>query len=65
MFVVNHNFKISPSARCVSVANPICKDIDIFEKDFITLNESDLGYCSVATCLSTDSTSSIRPSHFA
>jgi hypothetical protein len=34
IFLVNHNFKVSPSARCVSVANPICKDIDIFEKDY-------------------------------
>jgi hypothetical protein len=23
-FVVNHNFKVSPSARCVSTANAIC-----------------------------------------
>jgi hypothetical protein len=36
-FVVNHNFKVSPSARCVSAANAICKEIDIFNKDKITL----------------------------
>jgi hypothetical protein len=36
-FVVNHNFKVSPSARCVSAANAICKETDIFNKDKITL----------------------------
>jgi hypothetical protein len=35
--VVNHNFKVSLSARCVSAANAICKEIDIFNKDKITL----------------------------
>jgi hypothetical protein len=34
-FVVNHNFKVSPSARCVSAAKAICKEIDIFNKDKI------------------------------
>jgi hypothetical protein len=32
-FVVNHNFKVSPSARCVSAANAMCKEIDIYSKD--------------------------------
>jgi hypothetical protein len=32
-FVVNHNLKVSPSARCVSAANAMCKEIDIFNKD--------------------------------
>jgi hypothetical protein len=31
------NFKVSPSARCASAANVICKEIDIFNKDKITL----------------------------
>jgi hypothetical protein len=35
--VVNHSFKVSPSDRCVSAANVICKVIDIFNKDKITL----------------------------
>jgi hypothetical protein len=35
--LVNHNFKVSPSVRCVSAANAICKEIDIFNKDKITL----------------------------
>jgi hypothetical protein len=36
-YVVNHNFKVSPSARCVSAANDICKETDIFNKAKITL----------------------------
>jgi membrane-associated HD superfamily phosphohydrolase len=36
-FVVRQNFKVSPSARCVSAANTIYKEIDIFNKDKITL----------------------------
>jgi hypothetical protein len=35
--VVNHNFKVSPLSRCVSAANVICKETDIFNKDKITL----------------------------
>jgi hypothetical protein len=35
--VVNHNFKVSPTARCVSTANVICKETDIFNKDKIKL----------------------------
>jgi hypothetical protein len=34
-FVVNHNFKVSPSGRCVSAANATCKEIDVFNKDKI------------------------------
>jgi hypothetical protein len=37
--VVNHNFKVSPSARCVSAANAICKEIHFFNKDKITLTD--------------------------
>jgi hypothetical protein len=37
--VVNHNFKVSPSARCVSAANAICKETDILNKDKITLTD--------------------------
>jgi hypothetical protein len=36
-FMVNHNFKVSPSAGCVSTANAICKDIDIFNKEYISV----------------------------
>jgi hypothetical protein len=36
-FVVNNNFKVSPSARCVYAANVIGKEIDIFNKNKITL----------------------------
>jgi hypothetical protein len=35
--MVNNSFKVSPSARCVSAASDICKDIDIFNKDYISL----------------------------
>jgi hypothetical protein len=35
--VVSKNFKVSPSARCVSAANVICKEIDIFNKNKIML----------------------------
>jgi hypothetical protein len=36
-FVVNNNFKISPPARCVSAANVIYKETDIFNKNKIRL----------------------------
>jgi membrane-associated HD superfamily phosphohydrolase len=36
-FVVKHNFKVSPSAICVSAASAICKESDILNKDRITL----------------------------
>jgi hypothetical protein len=35
-FVVNHNFKVSPSARYVSAVNAICIETDNFNKDKIT-----------------------------
>jgi hypothetical protein len=35
--VVNNTFTVSPSVRCVSAANFICKEIDIFNKDKIML----------------------------
>jgi hypothetical protein len=35
--MVNHNFKVSPLPRCVSAANAICKDIDIFNNDCVSL----------------------------
>jgi hypothetical protein len=38
-FMVNHNFKVSPSARCVSAANTICKDTDIFDKNYTSLTD--------------------------
>jgi hypothetical protein len=38
-FMVNRYFKVSPSARCVSVANAIFRDIDIFNEDFILLTD--------------------------
>jgi hypothetical protein len=34
-FMVNHSFKMRPSSICVSSANAICKDSDIFNKDYI------------------------------
>jgi hypothetical protein len=37
-FIVNHNFTVSPSARCVSSTIATCKVIDIF-KDFILLTD--------------------------
>jgi hypothetical protein len=33
----NRNFKVSPSARCVSAANAVCRSIDIFNKGCISL----------------------------
>jgi hypothetical protein len=38
-FTVNHNFKVSPSGKCVSAAAAagICKDFDLFDKDYILL----------------------------
>jgi hypothetical protein len=35
-YTVNHNFKISPSDRCVSAASTICKDSDTFKNDCIS-----------------------------
>jgi hypothetical protein len=32
-FTVNRNFKVKPSARYVSVANVVCRSIDIFNFD--------------------------------
>jgi hypothetical protein len=37
--MVNHKYKVSPSARYVSAANFICKDIDIFKKNYISLSD--------------------------
>jgi hypothetical protein len=36
-FMVNYNFKVSPSARCVSAANATCMDTEIFYRDYISL----------------------------
>jgi hypothetical protein len=36
-FSVHRNFKASPSTRCVSAANTVCWNIDIFNKDCILL----------------------------
>jgi hypothetical protein len=38
-FVVNHNFIARPSSICVSAANAICKDFDIFNKDKIVFTD--------------------------
>jgi hypothetical protein len=38
-FMVNHNFKVSPSARCVSADNAVCKGTGIFNKDYISLTD--------------------------
>jgi hypothetical protein len=38
-FTVHRNFKVSPSARCVSAANAVCRSIDIFNKDCILLTD--------------------------
>jgi hypothetical protein len=38
-YMVNHNFKVSPSARYFSAANAIFKDIHIFNKDYILLTD--------------------------
>jgi hypothetical protein len=35
--MADRNFKVSPSARCVSAANVICKDTDVFNRDGILL----------------------------
>jgi hypothetical protein len=37
--VVNHNLKVSTSARRVSDVNAICKETDILNKDEITLTD--------------------------
>jgi hypothetical protein len=39
ILMVNHNFKASSYARCVSVASAICKNTDIFNKDYISLTD--------------------------
>jgi hypothetical protein len=33
-FPVHRNFKTGPSAKCVSAANAVCRDITIFNKAF-------------------------------
>jgi hypothetical protein len=38
-FTVHRNFKVSPSARCVSDTNAVCRSIDIFNKDCILLSD--------------------------
>jgi hypothetical protein len=38
-FTEHHNFKVSPSARCVSAANASCRGNDIFNKDCILLTD--------------------------
>jgi hypothetical protein len=34
-FSVHRNFKASPSARCVSAANTVCWNIDVFNKNTV------------------------------
>lgn len=36
-FVVNHNFNVCPSATCVSATNDTWKNMDIFNKGYISL----------------------------
>jgi hypothetical protein len=38
-FTVHRNFKGSPSVRCASAANAVCRSIDIFNKDCIRLTD--------------------------
>jgi hypothetical protein len=38
-FTVHRNFKVSPSDRCVSAVNAVCRSIDIFNKDCILLTD--------------------------
>jgi hypothetical protein len=38
-FTVHCNFKVSPSVRCVSAANAVCRSIDIFNRDCILLTD--------------------------
>jgi hypothetical protein len=38
-FTVHSNFTVSPSARCVSAANAVCRSIAIFKKDCILLTD--------------------------
>jgi hypothetical protein len=38
-FMVNHNFKVSPSARCVYNASAFYKDNKIFNNDYISLTD--------------------------
>jgi hypothetical protein len=40
IFIVNHNFRVSLSARCVSAAIAIFKDIDSHNKDYIMLTDT-------------------------
>jgi hypothetical protein len=39
IFTVHRNFKVSPSARCVSAVIAVCRSIDIFNKDCILLTD--------------------------
>jgi hypothetical protein len=38
-FIVHRNFKVSPSTRCVSADNAVCRSIDIFNTDCIRLTD--------------------------
>jgi hypothetical protein len=40
IFMVNHYFKLSPSASCVSAVNAVCKDTDVFNKGCIWLTDT-------------------------
>jgi hypothetical protein len=40
IFMVNHYFKLSPLASCVSAVNVVCKDIDVFNKGCIWLTDT-------------------------
>lgn len=37
--MVGHKFNVSPPTRCDSAANVICKGIDIFKKNYISITD--------------------------
>jgi hypothetical protein len=48
--MINHNIKVNPSATHIFAANAICKDIDIFKKDYIVLTYI-LKHCFSHICI--------------
>jgi hypothetical protein len=38
-FTIHRNLMVSPSARCVSAVNAVCRNIDIFNTDCIRLTD--------------------------
>jgi hypothetical protein len=37
--IVHHNFRVGPTAICISAAIAVCRDIDIFNKYFILFTD--------------------------